>query len=257
MTIKLEVEQGVATVTIDRPDAMNSIDPETAEALIQAWHTISVDDAIRVAVLTGSGGKAFCAGADLKKTPPPSDSFATLRFGREPSPSIGTLKCRKPVIAAINGYALGGGLEVALQCDIRVASSTATFGLPEVCLGSTPGAGGTQRMIRAVARSDAMLLLLTGDRIDALEALRIGLVSKVVEPQELMRCALGIARRIAENAPLSVVAVKQLADVGGELPLSASLELDQQVFGLLRDTADRIEGRRAFASKEKPRFSGR
>jgi len=257
MSIKLEVEQSVAIVTIDRPDAMNAIDPDTTEALINAWQTISADDAIRAAVLTGAGGKAFCTGSDLKKTPPPSDSFATLRFGREPPPGIATLKCRKPVIAAINGYALGGGLEIALQCDIRVASSTATFGLPEVCLGSTPGAGGTQRMIRAVSRSDAMLLLLTGDRIDAAEALRIGLVSKVVEPHELMRCAMGIAKRIADNAPLSVVAVKQLADVGGELPLSAGLEMDQQVFGLLRDTADRIEGRRAFAAKEKPRFSGR
>jgi len=257
MSIKLEVDQGVALVTIDRPDAMNSIDPDATEALIKAWQTISADDAIRAAVLTGAGGKAFCTGSDLKKTLPPSDSFATLRFGHEPPPGIGTLKCRKPVIAAINGYALGGGLEIALQCDIRVASSTATFGLPEVCLGSTPGAGGTQRMIRAVSRSDAMLLLLTGDRIDAAEALRIGLVSKVVEPSELMRCAMGIARKIAENAPLSIVAVKQLADVGGELPLSAALDMDQQVFGLLRDSADRIEGRRAFAAKEKPRFSGR
>ena len=153
--------------------------------------------------------------------------------------------------------ALGGGLEIALQCDIRIAASTAIFGLPEVCIGSIPGAGGTQRILRAVSRSDAMLLLLTGDRIDAAEALRIGLLSKVVEPQELMRCAMGIARKIAENAPLSVVAVKQLADVGGELPLSAGLDMEQQVFGLLRDTSDRIEGRRAFAAKEKPRFQAR
>ncbi|NDZ17358.1 enoyl-CoA hydratase [Variovorax sp. WS11] len=257
MSIKLEVEQGVAIVTIDRTDAMNSIDPETTLALIRAWQTISFNDEIRAAVLTGAGGKAFCTGSDLKKTPPPSDSFATLRFGREPSPGIGALKCRKPVIAAINGYALGGGLEIALQCDIRVASSTAIFGLPEVRIGSIPGAGGTQRLIRAVSRSNAMLLLLTGDRIDASEALRIGLVSKVVEPQELMQCAMDIARRISENAPLSVVAVKQLADVGGELPLAVGLDMEQQVFGLLRDTADRVEGRRAFAAKEKPNFNGR
>jgi E-phenylitaconyl-CoA hydratase len=257
MSIKLEVEQGIAIVTIDRPTAMNSIDPDAMQALIAAWRTISADEAIRVGVLTGAGEKAFCTGSDLKKTPPPSDSFATLRFGRESPPGIGTLKCRKPVIAAISGYALGGGLEIALQCDIRIASSTAIFGLPEVCLGSIPGAGGTQRLIRAVSRSDAMLLLLTGDRIDAPEALRIGLVSKVVEPAELMRCAMGVARRIAENAPLSVVAAKQLADVGGELSLSAALDMEQQTFGLLRDTADRIEGRRAFAAKEKPRFIGR
>jgi len=257
MSIKLEVEHGVALVTIDRPDAMNSLDPDTMQALIEAWRTVSAEETIRVAVLTGVGGKAFCTGSDLKKALPPSDSFATLRFGRESPPAIGAFRCRKPVIAAINGYALGGGLEIALQCDIRVASSTAILGMPEVCLGSIPGAGGTQRLIRAVSRSDAMLLLLTGDRIDALEALRIGLVSKVVEPAELMRCAMEIARKIAGNAPLSVVAAKQLADVGCELPLSAALDMEQQTFGLLRDTADRIEGRRAFAAKEKPRFNGR
>jgi len=257
MSLKLEIEHGVAIVTIDRPDAMNAIDPDTTEALIDAWRAISADDAIRAAVLTGAGSKAFCTGSDLKRTPPPSDSFATLRFGREPPPAIGALKCRKPVIAAINGYALGGGLEIALQCDIRIASSTASFGLPEVRIGSIPGAGGTQRLLRAISRSDAMFLLLTGDRIDASEALRIGLVSKVVEPGDLMNYAIEVARRIAENAPLSVVAVKQLADVGGELPLLASLDLEQQVYGLLRDSADRIEGRRAFAAKEKPRFTGR
>lgn len=119
------------------------------------------------------------------------------------------------------------------------------------------GAGGTQRPLRTISRSDAMFLLLTGERIDASEALRIGLVSKVVEPGELMSYAVGVARRIAENAPLSVVAVKQLVDIGGELPLSASLGLEQQVYGLLQDTADRIEGRRTFAAKEKPRFTGR
>lgn len=257
MSLRLEIEHGVAIVTIDRPDAMNSIDPDTTEALIEAWRTISADDAIRAAVLTGAGSKAFCTGSDLKKTPPLGETFATLRFGREPPAAIGALKCRKPVIAAINGYALGGGLEIALQCDIRIASSTASFGLPEVRIGSIPGAGGTQRLLRVISRSDAMFLLLTGERIDASEALRIGLVSKVVEPGELMNHAVGIARRIAENAPLSVVAVKQLADIGGELPLSAGLELEQQMYGLLRDTADRAEGRRAFAAKEKPRFTGR
>jgi len=257
MTIKFEVDDGVALVTIDRPEAMNSLDPAAAKALIDAWQTISVDESIRVGVVTGTGAKAFCTGSDLKRTPPPSESVATLRFAREAVPTISVLQCRKPIIAAINGYALGGGLELALHCDIRVASSSATFSLPEVCIGSIPGAGGTQRIMRAVARSDAMMLLLTGERIDAAEALRIGLVSRVYEPGELMAGALGIARKIARNAPLSVVAAKQLADRGSDLPLPAALDMEQQVFGLLRDTADRIEGRRAFAAKETPRFTGR
>ncbi len=161
------------------------------------------------------------------------------------------------MIAAINGFALGGGLELAMLCDIRIAVSTAVFGLPEVCIGSIPGGGGTQRIVRAVGQSDAMLMLLTGERIDAQEALRIGLVSRVVAPQELAAAARAIAQRIATNAPLAVVAAKKLAQAGRELPLAAGLELEQQSFGNLRDSEDRIEGRRAFAEKRRPSFQGR
>ena len=258
MPVTVEVSDFIATVTLNRPEAMNAIDPETAAQLHEAWHQISVRKDVRVGILTGAGDRAFCTGADLKKTMPPAESFAELHFGpRGGTPPVSTLQTPKPMIAAINGFALGGGLELAMLCDIRIAASTAMFGLPEVCIGSIPGGGGTQRIVRAIGPSDAMLMLLTGERIDAQEALRVGLVSRVVAPQQLADAARAIAQRIAANAPLAVVAAKRLAQSGRELPLAAALELEQQSFGNLRDSEDRIEGRRAFAEKRKPSFQGR
>ena len=258
MPVIIDVQDHVATLTLDRPEAMNSIDPESSDALIAAWARISSDDGIRVAILTGAGERAFCTGADLKKTSPSRETFAELHFGSPPKTGgLSSLQTGKPVIAAINGFALGGGLELALQCDIRIASDKASFGLPEVCIGSIPGAGGTQRLIRAIGQSDAMLMLLSGERIDAAEALRIGLVSRVVPAAELIDTARAIARKIASNAPLAVAAAKRLAVTGRELPLAAGLELEQQSFGLLRNREDRIEGRTAFAEKRKPQFKGK
>ncbi len=258
MPVTIEVSDFIATVTLNRPEAMNAIDPESATQLHQAWSEISTRKDVRVGILTGAGERAFCTGADLKKTMPPAESFAELHFGPPAGmPPISALQTPKPMIAAINGFALGGGLELAMLCDIRISVSTAMFGLPEVCIGSIPGGGGTQRIVRAVGQSDAMLMLLTGERIDAQEALRIGLVSRVVAPQELAAAVRAIAQRIAANAPLAVVAAKTLAQAGRELPLAAALELEQQSFGNLRDSQDRIEGRRAFAEKRIPNFQGR
>ncbi|MDP9606172.1 UNVERIFIED_ORG: E-phenylitaconyl-CoA hydratase [Variovorax paradoxus] len=258
MPVTMEVRDFIATVTLNRPEAMNAIDPESAAQLHEAWSEISIRKDVRVGILTGAGERAFCTGADLKKTMPPAESFAELHFGsRVGLPPVSTLQTPKPMIAAINGFALGGGLEVAMLCDIRIAATTAVFGLPEVCIGSIPAGGGTQRIVRAVGQSDAMLMLLTGERIDAQEALRIGLISRVVAPAELQATAHSIARRIASNAPLAVAAAKRLAQVGRELPLAAGLELEQQSFGNLRDSEDRIEGRRAFGEKRKPSFQGR
>ena len=261
MPVTLTIQDFVATVTLDRPEAMNSLDPESVAQLRDAWAEISRNDDVRAAVLTAAGDRAFCTGADLKKTMPPKESFAQLHFGSAGAESFASVLSRlhtdKPVIAAINGYALGGGLELALLCDVRIASSKAIFALPEVGIGSIPGAGGTQRLIRVVGRSDAMMLLLTGERIDAAEALRIGLVSRVVEPEALQEAARALALKIAGNAPLAVAAVKRLANMGVELPLAAGLELEQQAFGVLRDSEDRIEGRMAFAEKRKPVFRGR
>ena len=261
MPVTLTIQDFVATVTLDRPEAMNSLDPESVQQLRDAWAEISRNDDVRVAVLTAAGDRAFCTGADLKKTMPPKESFAQLHYGSAGAESFASVLSKmhtdKPVIAAINGYALGGGLELALLCDVRIASSKAIFSLPEVCIGSIPGAGGTQRLIRAVGRSDAMMMLLTGERIDAAEALRIGLVSRVVEPDALQDAARALALKIAGNAPLAVAAVKRLARIGVELPLAAGLELEQHAFGVLRDSEDRIEGRMAFAEKRKPVFRGR
>lgn len=258
MTVSIEVCDYIATVTLNRPEAMNALDPESVDQLHAIWQQISSDSGIRVVVLTGAGDRSFCTGADLKKTLPPSETFAELHFGSaRPTPNLAKLQTGKPVIGAINGFALGGGLELALQCDIRIASDRASFGLPEVCIGSIPGAGGTQRIVRAIGQSDAMLMLLTGARIDAQEALRIGLVSRVVTPSALMETAMSIARQIAANAPLAVSAVKRLATVGREIPLAAGLELEQQSFGILRNSEDRLEGRGAFVEKRKPAFKGK
>ena len=258
MPIVKTVQDGVAIVTLNRPEAMNSIDPESNEQLLAIWDEISIDEDIRVLVLTGAGERAFCTGADLKKTMPPADSAArqVFRAGTRHS-NFGTLQTDKPVIAAINGYALGGGLELALLADIRICSDNAQFGLPEVRVGSIPGAGGTQRLIRAVGHSDAMWMLLTGERIDANEALRIGLVSKVVPFSVLQDTAVNLARAMAANAPLAMTAAKRLAMTGRELPLAGGLELERQAFGVLRDSEDRLEGRRAFADKRAPVFRGR
>lgn len=257
MPITTTIENGVALVTLNRPEAMNSIDPESNAQLLQVWDEVSGNDSIRVLVITGAGDRAFCTGADLKKTMPPSDSAAKQLFGDSAKPlNFGSLRTHKPVIAAINGYALGGGLELALLADIRMCSDNAQFGLPEVRVGSIPGAGGTQRLIRAVGQSDAMRLLLTGERIDAAEALRIGLVSKVVPLAELQKTALELAALMAGNAPLAMTAAKRLALAGRDLPLDVGLELERQAFGLLRDTEDRLEGRRAFSEKRAPVFRG-
>lgn len=258
MSLIFEVVDNVATITLNRPEAMNSIDPELRAELKSAWRRIHEDDSIRVAIITGAGQKAFCAGADLKKTMPPKETFAELTFGRAESDHLLVgLTTDKPLICAVNGYAMGGGMEIALACDIRIASETAQFALSEVRIGSLPGAGGTQRLPRAIGASNAMLLLLTGDRIDAAEALRMGLVSKVVAADELLPAALHIANRIARNAPLSVRATKRLVYQGLDIPLQAGMDAERYAFGLLRDTEDRLEGRLAFQEKRPPVYKGR
>ena len=163
----------------------------------------------------------------------------------------------KPLIGAINGLAYGGGLEIALGCDIRIAAEGARFALSEVRVGTLPGSGGTQRLPRLIGRSDAMLMLLTGDAIDAAEALRVGLVSQVLPADQVLPAARAMAQRIASNAPLAVRAVKRLVRQGADLPLAAALDAERSAWGVLRDTEDRLEGRAAFAAKRPPVYRGR
>jgi (E)-benzylidenesuccinyl-CoA hydratase len=258
MAVLYEVSDRIATITLSRPEAMNALDPETLAELNEAFQRANADSEVRVVILTGAGEKAFCTGSDLKKTMPPKESFAELTFGRPKwlYPFAG-MDIDKPVICAINGYALAGGLELALACDIRIASINAQFGQSEVCIGSIPAAGGTQRLPRMIGMSDAMLMMLTGNRLDAEEALRIGLVSRLVPPGELIAMAREIALRIAGNAPLSVRAVKRLVRDGIDMPLLAAIQAEQYALGLLRDSEDRLEGRRAFQEKRNPDFQGR
>ena len=258
MALLYEVREQIATVTLNRPEAMNSLDPVTLSELNDAFQRANEDDDVRVVVLTGAGDRAFCTGSDLKKTMPPKESFAELTFGKPKwlYPFAG-MEIDKPAICAVNGYALAGGMELALACDIRIASTNAQFGQSEVRVGSIPAAGGTQRLPRAIGLSDAMLMMLTGDRIDAEHALRIGLVSRVVPPEDLTRTAREIALRVATNAPLAVRAVKRLVQEGLDLPLLAGVQMEQFALGLLRDTQDRIEGRRAFQEKRTPSYRGR
>lgn len=250
-------------VTIDRPQARNAISLEMGRELTDAWRSFAGDDGLRVAILTGAGDKAFCAGADLKEVGAWYASMTPLERRRlaETEPGLGgitrNLDPGKPIIAAINGACLAGGLELALACDVRIASESATFGLPEVKWGLIPGAGGTQRLPRSIPESMAMEMLLTGDPIDAATALGVGLVSSVVPGDRLVDEALALARRVAGNAPLATQAVRAAARRGRDLPLSAGLRLEQHTAEPLRQTEDVQEGLGAFREKRAPEFRGR
>ena len=258
MPIDVTVENQVAVAVLNRPEAMNAFDTEMREALYALWDRVQDDDEIRVLIITGAGDRAFCTGSDLKKTMPPKESYAELLVGRnDPGNMLHKFGIDKPVICAVNGYAVGGGMELALACDICIASENAKLGLTEAKIGSIPGSGGVQRLPRTTSKSNAMLMLLTGDTVDANEALRLGLVSKVVPLEELIPAAKDIAQRIARNAPLAVKALKRLVNQGLDMPLAHALEMDKYMFGLLRDTEDRIEGRKAFQEKRKPQYKGR
>ena len=263
MTIRTEHEGHTLIVTIDRPQSRNAISLEMGRDLVEVWRAFSEDADLRVAILTGAGDKAFCAGADLKEVGAWYASMTPLERHRiaETEPGLGgitrNLEPDKPIVAAINGACLAGGFEMALACDIRVAAEHATFGLPEVKWGLMPGAGGTQRLPRAIPESMAMEMLLTGDPIDAATALRLGLVSRVVEPDSLMDTALELASRIASRAPLAVRAARSAARRGRDLSLTHGLHLEQQEAEPLRHTTDVQEGLRAFSEKREPIFEGR
>jgi E-phenylitaconyl-CoA hydratase len=267
MTIHYAVSNHIATIALDRPEALNALDLDSLRELRAALSAARDDDDVRVIVLTGAGHKSFCVGADLKNTLPPATSFSSSfvkSIDRAAAEGVyvrmmdlSSLRIFKPVIGAINGYCLGGGLELALQCDLRIASGNAVFGLPEAVVASIPAVCGIQALQKAVPSAIAMKMLLSGSRIDAAYAERIGLISDVTEPEALMDKALELAAAIAANGPLAVQMIKKIAETSSNVPLTQAIEFTELAWGAMRESEDRVEGRKAFAEKRKPHFKGR
>jgi enoyl-CoA hydratase/carnithine racemase len=261
-SLQVEVNEGVALLTMNRPSSMNSLNRELAGALIEALERIRDDDTIRVGVLTGNG-RAFCAGADMKERAATGVGSGGLGggsprdfFASPPAQTAYLVDARKPMIAAVNGHCLGGGLELALACDLRIAAEGVRFGLPEITRGFFPGGGGPVRLPRFVPRALAMDMLLTGEPIDAAVALRGGLVSRVVPAEELQATALGMARRIAGYGPLAVRAVREVIYETDTMPLGPALRLSASLRWIIGQTSDADEGPRAFAEGRDPKFVG-
>jgi enoyl-CoA hydratase/carnithine racemase len=257
MAIDFEVEEGIARITINRPERLNAMDAEHYQLLSQAWTTVRDDARIRVAIITGAGDKAFSAGADLKTfISQPPDMPQMWLTQRDQLLNRG-LEVWKPVIAAVNGYCIGGGMTLLLATDIRVAAEHATFGVAEVKRGIVAANGGTQRMLDQLPYAIAMEILLTGDPFDATTAARWGLVNRVVPAAQLMDTAMDFARRIGRNAPLAVQATKELAVRSRTMDLASGLRFEQVVNRMLQFTEDAREGPAAFTEKRPPRFTGR
>lgn len=255
--VRTENRDGVLIVTVDRPKVLNALNAQTVNELRQAFEAAREDDSVRCVILTGGGEKAFVAGADIGELSQmtPITGKATAERGQRIFHSIERFP--KPVIAAINGFALGGGCELALACHIRIASDKAQLGLPEVTLGIIPGYGGTQRMARLLGKGKALELILTGDRISAEEAERIGLVNKVVPADQLMAAAEELARRIMTRGPLAVRAAIEAVMSGSEMPFEEGQFLEATLFGLLASTDDMKEGMKAFLEKRTAEFKNR
>jgi enoyl-CoA hydratase len=254
--LTLDVADRIATLTVNRPDKLNALNDATIAELGHAIDQIRVDDSIGGAILTGAG-RAFVAGADISELSNQTPVLAKgrARAGQDVFRRIET--CPKPVIAAVNGFALGGGCELAMACHIRIASDAAKFGQPESKLGLLPGYGGTQRLPRLVGKGRATQLLLTGEMIDAAEAYRIGLVNKIVSGADLLSEARNMMKTILANSPLAVALCIEAIDRGLEMSLDEGLILEANHFGLLAATDDMREGTRAFLEKRTPAFKGK
>lgn len=255
-TIILEKKGKIGYLTLNRPKVFNAINAQLISEFREAISEVEKDDEIRVLIITGAG-KAFQAGADISELAKmtPLELHKWNHGILEDWRAVEAL--RKPVIAAINGYALGGGLELAISCDIRVASENARMGTPEVSLGIIPGTGGTQRLPRLVGKGAALEILLTGEAIGAQEAYRIGLVNKVVPEGQVVAAAEGIANKIIRNAPLAVMLAKDAVEVGEELPLDAAVEYGHKNVLLCQSSEDAKEGLTAFLEKRSPEWKGK
>jgi enoyl-CoA hydratase len=255
--ILVDVREPVAVVTLNRPKVLNALNAATLKELSAAVEELAANAAVRAILLTGAGEKAFAAGADIHELAAVSamDGHALALRGQRLFDRIES--CGKPVIACVNGFALGGGCELALACTFRIASETAKFGQPEVKLGIIPGYGGSQRLPRLVGKGAALRMILTGEMIPALEALRIGLVEEVVAPGELLARGEHIARMIAAQAPLAVEKCLEAVHAGYDLPLRQALDLEASLFGLCCATEDKAEGTKAFLEKRTAEWKGR
>jgi enoyl-CoA hydratase len=259
-TLLYEKKDRIGYVTLNRPRILNAQSPEMFDELAQVFGDIKRDAEVGVVILTGSGDRAFCAGADInflkqlaQTTPMAAKNFVAknrLAFG-----AIAHLG--KPVIAALNGFALGGGCELAMACHIRIASDNARFGQPEINLGLFPGAGGTQRLPRLVGKGIALEMMLTGEPISAQEAYRVGLVNRVVPAAELMETAEKLAQQILSKAPLAVGMILEAVQHGMEMSLAESLQLEENLFGVICSTEDMREGTTAFLEKRPANFAGK
>ncbi|HJX03497.1 MAG TPA: enoyl-CoA hydratase-related protein [Dehalococcoidia bacterium] len=252
MVLNYSKEGKIATLTLNRPEALNALNVELISEISKALIDFMRDDSLWVGIITGAGEKAFCAGADIKEALPKLKEFRNMPWA-EP-PLFRGLKLWKPLVAAVNGHALGGGLEVALLCDVRIASENATFGVPEVTLGLIPAWGATQRLPRAIPTALAAEMLMTGRLINAQEAYRIGLVNKLVPQAELMNTARQMADMLCKPSPLAVRAVKKAMYDGLNLSLPQGMEVEKEMTDYIVSTEDFAEGTTAFIEKRKPQW---
>jgi len=255
--IQFETKEGIATLTINRPDKLNALNDAVIEELSEAVAAIETDDSIRGVIVTGAGPKAFVAGADIAELATQGPLSGKDRSLAGQAVLRRLERCGKPVVAAVNGFALGGGCELAMACHFRLASENAKFGQPEVKLGIGPGYGGTVRLPRLVGKGRALELLLTGDMIDAHEAYRIGLVNRVVAADELIPEAEKLLRRILGNGPIAVRLCLEAVETGLDLSVDESSLLEANHFGLIASTKDMREGMAAFLEKRSAAFTGR
>lgn len=250
--VQVQREGHLALVTVNRPTKLNALDDTTIAELDAVFAALDGDAAVGAVVLTGAGEKAFVAGADIGVLAKQGVLDGKENARRGQAMTLRIERCSKPVIAAVNGFALGGGLELALACDLRFAAKTAKLGLPEVSLGIIPGYGGTQRLPRLIGEGAALQLILTGDPVTADEALRLGLVNGVVEPAELLPTCKAIAAKIVSRGATALALAKQAVRRGAALPMADALALEADLFGIASSTAEMKEGMAAFLDKRKP-----
>jgi enoyl-CoA hydratase len=248
----------VATLTLNRPKVLNALNSDTNAEIGLAIDEIAADEMVKVIVITGAGDKAFAAGADISELEGLTDPKAAVTLAKlAHDVNFKIERLEKPVIAALNGFTLGGGCELALACDMRFAADTATLGLPEITLGILPGGGGTQRLPRLVGKGMAKKLILSGNMITAAEAYRIGLVDEVVTQDNLTEAVQEFAAKLAQRPPIAIAMCKQLINEGLEVDLDRGCSLEIAYFGLVCSTQDKAEGTKAFIEKRKPKFIGK